>query len=129
MMDQQLCDICGRPEAKRKDEDGLWICNPCYKQIKSQPKTQDFDDTLDEALQPLIGKSAGAICRTLELPFVPPFDTVIEAALIIAYDQDLYMSAWLFVSQWQNGTTTWLAPNGQANAQVTTDGKVYIQDY
>jgi hypothetical protein len=92
----------------------------------TSPTTQDSAFDLDEALQPLVGKSAGAICRTLELPFVPPYKIVIEAASKIAYDRDLYMSAWLFVTQWQDGTTVWQASDGQATALVTPDGAVNI---
>ncbi len=83
---------------------------------------------LDEKLAPLVGNSAGAICRTLELSYVPPYKSVIDAASKIGYDQDLYMSAWLFVSQWQDGTTLWRESDDHANAQVTPDGKVNIQE-
>ena len=88
---------------------------------------QELEVDLDEALQALIGKSAGAICRTLELPFVPPYDIVIEAATRIAYDQDLYMSAWVFVTQWLDGTTVWRASNSRATGLVTLNGTVIIQ--
>ena len=83
---------------------------------------------MDEALQPLVGKSAGAICRTLELPFEPPFKTVIRAASLIAYDHDLFMSAWLFVTQWLDGTTVWRDLDGQATALVSIAGDVKINN-
>jgi hypothetical protein len=118
-MEPRVCDICGHLDIKHKlkhsdekpllllDEDGLWICNPCQKLLKSNPIGFDDEEPLDDDLKPLVGKSAGAICRTLELVCEPPFDSVIEAASIIAYDQDRYMSAWLFVKQWRNGTSVW----------------------
>ena len=83
---------------------------------------------LDEALQPLVGKSAGAICRTLELPFAPPYESIIKAASNIAYDQDRYMSAWLFVTQWLDGTTVWRSSDGSEIAHVTLDGIVNMQN-
>jgi len=139
MTEERSCDICGLSDASLRleqmsdtlplqiDEDGLWICNECQKRLTTKSTTQELLHDLDEKLVALVGKSAGAICRTLELPFVPPFDVVIEAASNIAYDQDRYMSAWLFVSLWQDGTTVWRASDGHATALVTPDGIVNIQ--
>ena len=139
MTDQRLCDFCGRPGSifreensnvkplLQVDEDGLWICGLCQKQLKSKPTALEFDDILDDELKPLVGKSAGAICRTLELPFVDPYKTIIEAASIIAYDQDRYMSAWLFVSLWLDGTTVWRAPESHEISFVSPAGTVNIQ--
>ena len=84
---------------------------------------------MGKELQALVGKSAGAICRTLELPPEPPYDVVLEAASKIGYDMDLYLSAWLFVTQWQDGTTIWRASDGSGTAQVTPNGEVFIQEY
>ena len=132
--------ICGHSEAPLRrenldnqpplqvDEDGLWICSVCQERLTTRPVSHDPILDLDERLQSLIGKSAGAICRTLELPFVPPYEVVIEAASKIAYDQDMYMSAWLFVTQWQDGSTVWRASDGHATALVTPDGVVNIQN-
>lgn len=117
MIDKRSCDICGLSETELRleqisdtlplqvDEDGLWICNVCQKRLTTKPPAQELTLNLDEKLVALVGKSAGAICRTLELPFVPPFDGVIEAASKIAYDQDRYMSAWavrLTVARWHH---------------------------
>ena len=127
-MPDQTCDICGRTQASLElDVDGLWICETCRSRLMTQPVGEAEDDALDPELQPLVGKSAGAICRTLELPFVPPFESVIRAASQIAYDQDLYMSAWLFVTQWQDGTTVWRTAEGDATALVSPQGEVDIK--
>jgi hypothetical protein len=117
MLADRTCDICSRSETTLQkdypgyrtrielDEDGLWICSACRKQLKSKPTAIDSEELLDPRLKSLVGKSAGAICRTLELPFSPSFNDIIEAASKIAYDQDMYMSTWLFVNLWQDGTT------------------------
>lgn len=138
MNKSRLCDICGRSEKTVSEEglnersqiqidvNGLWLCNDCSKRVQSHPPIQDPEKSLDPELKSLIGKSAGAICRTLELPYIPPFDIVIEAASKIAYDNDMFMSAWLFVTLWQNGTSVWCEPDGSATALVTPDGNVNI---
>lgn len=140
MIEARSCDICGRSETTLRmanlddkppiqvDEDGLWICDACKKRSRTRHAALENAGDFDEALRSLIGKSAGAICRTLELPFAPPYEIVIDAASKIAYDQDMFMSAWLFVSKWQNGTTIWRASDGYAIALVTPDGIVNIQN-
>ena len=126
---QRVCDICGKTaHISQVDADGLWICDSCQKRLTTPPVGSSSAPDLAEELQALVGKSAGAICRTLELPVVPPYDTVIEAASRIAYDQDLYMSAWLFVEQWLDGSTLWRAENGHATAIVSPAGRVQIQE-
>jgi hypothetical protein len=80
-----------------------------------------------EELGLLVGKSAGAICRTLNLPYEPPYQVVIDAASRIAYDEDRYMSAWSFVTQWQDGTTVWRAEDGGSVALVTPGGSIHVQ--
>ena len=123
----RVCDICGDAKTELKiDADGLWICTSCQKRVKSAPVGDETAVDMAPELQALVGKSAGAICRTLELPVEPPYDVIIEAASAIGYDQDRYMSAWLFVTQWLDSTTVWRDPEGIATAQVTSDGKVEI---
>ena len=137
MTKTQICDFCGRtiqiaenpalePPPIELDADGLWACSDCKLKITSSPVEIREQSNLDERLQPLIGKSAGAICRTLELPYEPPYQTIIDAASNIAYDQDVMMSAWLFVTQWLDGTTVWRKSNGSAKALVTEDGNITI---
>ncbi len=137
MPEQSYCDFCGRPEDELKhfpnrsyklelDADGLWACSDCHARLQSAPADQS-DEYLDEEIKTLIGQSVGAICYTLNLPYEPPYRAIIDAASLIGYDEDLYMGAWLFVTQWLNGTTVWRAEDGHATAVVTPDGAVHIE--
>ena len=90
------CDFCGRSEKELKhtagggspkieiDEDGLWICSECKARIIGEPLGQPDEEELDERIRELIGKSAGAICRTMNLPYTPPYQSIIDAASKIA---------------------------------------------
>ena len=111
------------------DEDGLWVCSECRARLVSQPTGYRADDAseLDEKIRALVGKSAGAICRTMNLPYEPPYQSIIDAASTIAYDEDRYMSAWSFVTQWMDGTTVWQSPDRIAKALVSTDGNIQIE--
>jgi hypothetical protein len=136
-----ICDICGRPETKfqvqnlngqpelEMDEDGLWICSECRAKLVSKPTGYRADDAseLDERIRALVGKSAGAICHTTNLTYEPPYQSIIDAASTIAYDEDRYMSAWSFVTQWMDGTTVWQSPDRIAKALVSTDGNIQIE--
>ena len=82
---------------------------------------------MEDELKALVGRTAGAICRTLNLPYVPPYQLLIDAASRIAYDQELYMSNWTFVSYWLDGTTVWRSPDGAATALVSEDGQIQLQ--
>jgi len=137
---EKVCDFCGRSEIELPppasngtaklmlDEDCLWVCHHCQARITTPPIGRQTDNSdLDPELKPLVGKSAGAICRTLELPFEPPYQAVIEAASKIAYDQDQYMSAWLFVDLWLDGTTIWEMETHQQIAVVSPNGTVQIE--
>lgn len=135
------CDICGRSEKElmtlhpdgqavlELDADGLWVCRECRSRMTSKPVGSLEDSELDEKLKPLVGKSAGAICLTLNLPDEPPYQEIIEAASRIAYDEDRYMSAWLFVTQWLDGTTVWQSEDRSSRALVSSDGDVQIETH
>ena len=110
------------------DEDGLWVCSECKAKLRSKPSADRDDYGMDEKLKPLIGKSAGAICFTLDLPYKPPYQSVIDAASNIAYDQDRYMSAWSFITQWMDGTTVWQSEDRSTRAYVLPDGAVQIEN-
>lgn len=137
MPEQRICDFCGRSERELSagaplgkpvlelDQDELWVCYLCRKRLVLPPVGQA--EELAEGLEALVGKSAGAICLTLNLPDVPPYSSVIEAAAKIAYDEDRYMSAWSFVTQWLDGTTVWRAEDGSATALVMPDGSIRIE--
>jgi hypothetical protein len=133
----RVCDICGSSEAEvsrqtgqgtalRRDS-GLWLCRDCRTRVAARAEVDAPVPDPDEPLGRVIGKSAGAICRTLNLPYEPPYREVIDAASKIAYDQDRYMSAWICEALWLDGTTVWRAEDGTALALVYADGSVDIQ--
>ena len=80
----------------------------------------------DQRLDVLVGKTAGAICRDSTLPYSPPYSQVIDAASHIAYDNDMFMSAWVFAAQWQDGSTVWRSPDNAFIAIVSADNEVRI---
>lgn len=134
------CDICGRSEKDlqpaspggslqiERDEDGLWICGECRTNMTGAPTGSADEDLLDDRLKGLVGKSAGAICYSMNLPYVQPYKGVIEAASKIAYDEDRYMSTWSFVFQWADGTTVWQSADRSKKALVYPDGGLEIQE-
>jgi len=139
---KRYCDFCGRSEIDllaqtpiglpvvELDEDGLWVCCNCRAKLVLAPVGEapvgEAADLAD-GLVSLVGKSAGAICYTLNLPYEPPYRSVIDAASKIAYDEDRYMSAWSFVTQWADGTTVWRAEDGGSTAVVAPDGSIRVQ--
>jgi hypothetical protein len=138
-MDERICDICGRSASElapqesdtpllKMDEDGLWLCTDCQKVVNSLPMGEGEESELDEELRPLIGKSAGAICYSLDLPYIPPYDSVIDHANKIAYAEDRFMSAWTFVTQWLDSTTIWFSLERNQTALVYPDGSIVIRD-
>ena len=138
MSEHRCCDFCGCSEIELSaqiidespimelDEDGLWVCHNCRSKLVLPTVGEETGELVDE-LRALVGESAGAICRTLNLPYEPPFQSVIDAASKIAYDEDRFMSAWSFVTQWPDGTTVWRAEVGESMAVVTPDGSVKIE--
>jgi hypothetical protein len=137
LSEQRTCDFCGRSEIEllaqapnglpvvELDEDGLWVCGNCRTKLVLPPVGEAVD--LPEGLDALVGESAGAICYTLNLPYEPPYRSVIDAAVKIAYDEDRYMSAWSFVTQWPDGTTVWRAEDGGSIAVVAPNGSIRMQ--
>ena len=63
----------------------------------------------------------------MNLPYVPPYQLIMDAASQIAYDEDRYMNAWSFVMQWIDGTTVWQSEDRSAKALVYTDGNIRIE--
>jgi hypothetical protein len=136
--DQRCCDFCGRSEIELSaripdglpvmelDEDGLWVCHDCLAKLVLPPVGKETAEPGEE-LQALVGKSAGAICHTLNLPYERPYQTIIDAASRIAYDEDRFMSAWSFVTQWLDGTTVWRAEDGETVAIVTPGSSVRVR--
>jgi len=138
LSEQRCCDFCGRSEIELSaqiidgspvlalDEDGLWVCRNCRAKLVLPTVGKETGELVEE-LRALVGESAGAICRTLNLPYEPPYQSVIDAASRIAYDEDRFMSAWSFVTRWSDGTTVWCAEAGGPVAIVTPDGTVRIE--
>ena len=136
--EKRCCDFCGRSEIELSaqildrsrvielDEDGLWVCPRCRAKLVLPPVVKGAGELVKE-LEALVGQSAGAICHTLDLPYEPPYQTILDAASKIAYDEDRFMSAWFFVTQWLDGTTVWRAESGEAVAFVAPDGFVGIR--
>ncbi len=136
--EQRSCDFCGRSEsdvlaqnpgsrpALELDVDDLRICQDCRAKLVL-PTVDDQTGELPPELQVLVGKSAGAICYTLNLPYEPPYRSVIDAASKIAYDEDRFMSTWSFVAQWLDGSTLWRAVDGADQAVVAPDGSVRLR--
>lgn len=137
MVEQRYCDFCDRSESDllaqaplgspvlELDEDGLWVCYRCRARLVLPPVGEGAEDLVEE-LQALVGKSAGAICHTLNLPYEPPYRSVIDAASKIAYDEDRYMSAWSFVTEWPDGTTVWRSEDRSFLALVASDGSIRV---
>lgn len=133
----KICDICGGDEFSEQKESqdtsrgislngGLWICDKCMTKIQLQPVEIIDEEEISDDLKPLIGKSAGAICFTLELPYQEPFQSIIDAASRIAYDEDRHMSTWSFMTQWLDGTTVWLSEDETIKAIVNPNGGIQI---
>jgi hypothetical protein len=137
-LSQRFCDICGRSEGEliersggdpklKIDADGLWVCGECQGRLSTPPVGEEGDEILDEELTNLVGRSAGAICYTLDLPYEPPYQEIIDAASKIAYDEDRQMSSWSFRTQWLDGSTVWWDEEGGLKAIVGGDGSVHIE--
>jgi hypothetical protein len=138
MVEARRCDICGGLEGEmiagildqtRKlevDRDGLWICMDCKKRIRTDPVMGPCEVNPDRRLDVLVGKTAGAVCRDSTLPYSPPYSQVIDAASHIAYDNDMFMSAWVFAAQWQDGSTVWRSPDNAFTAIVSAENEVRI---
>ena len=139
MPNQMTCDICGRTAADlpsealagsaplELDADGLWVCVECCSELRTPVVAGGEDEALSAELRALAGQSAGAICRTLDLPYEPPYQPVIDAAAAIAYEDNLYMSAWTFVALWLDGTTVWRSPEGNEISYRTPAGSLRIE--
>jgi hypothetical protein len=138
LSEKRCCDFCGRSEIELSaqildrspvvelDGDGLWVCDYCRAKLVLPTVGKEAGE-LTEELDALVGESAGAICHTLNLPYEPPYQTIIDAASKIAYDEDRFMSAWSFVTQWLDGTTVWRAENEETVAVVAPDGSIRIR--
>jgi hypothetical protein len=81
------------------------------------------EDEMPEAVRALVGRQAGWITMTLNLPYEPPYRDLIDHAERM---QSSLRSPWTFVAQWLDGTTLWRAPDGSAVATVSPDSSLRI---
>jgi hypothetical protein len=138
-MAERRCDLCGRTEweiqaqttgaaqALELNVVGLWLCQQCRSRMAPGPTSLDEDrDDYDfpAELRPLLRKSAGTICMTMDLPRRSPFRQIVDDASVL---QERNMGTWLFVTQWSDGSTIWHAPNGGEVAIVRYDGTIQIE--
>jgi hypothetical protein len=138
-MAERRCDRCGRLEweilgqtpgtgpALEMDATGLWLCLQCRSELTSRRSSLDedrYDYEFPAELQQLLRKSAGAICMTMDLPRRSPFKEIVEDALLL---QERTMGAWLFVTQWSDGSTIWESPQGDQAAIIKFDGTIRIE--
>ena len=91
MSEQRCCEFCGHSEVELSaqildglpvlelDEDGLWVCHNCRAKPVFPIVGREAGELVEE-LYALAGESAGAICHTLNLPYEPPHQTIIDAA-------------------------------------------------
>lgn len=138
-MNVKQCDICGRTEYDlgsdtgqkpllKSDTDGIIFCPECNAHSTTNPVEPEASMLPDELLR-LVGKSAGAICYSLNLPYEEPYTVIIDSANEIAYEQNIFMSTWEFCDQHHSGITLWRAPDGRQLAVVTQrdDGSYKIE--
>jgi hypothetical protein len=104
--------------------DGLWVCRDCGAKLVTTPIGESVMGELPQQLEALVGKSAGAICLTLNLPHEAPYQSLVDHADLLHSN---YMSAWSFVTQWLDGRTIWRDEDGSAVAVVTPDGQLHIE--
>lgn len=126
MSGTQCCDICGGIEVEglERDGDGLWICEACRGGLVTDPVGEGEVADLSDEISALVGKSVGAICFTLNLPHEPPYHRIVNHAVEM---HNNLMSAWVFVTQWTDGTTVWRDEVGRTMAFVSGEEDVHIR--
>ena len=127
MPETMRCDVCGGTKIGEleMDQDGLWICSDCRPRLVASPIGELEDANLSGEIGALKGRSVGAISLTLNLPYEPPYQRIVNHAVEM---HNNLMSAWSFVTQWTDGTTVWRDEEGSAIAFVTGDDEVYIRN-
>jgi hypothetical protein len=139
MAEERACDVCGRAEAELPpreagsgarltvDADGLWLCGDCRAGLVTAPVggMADEAEALPGELRALVGQQAGWIVSTLNLPYAPPYEGLIDHARQM---QRGYRSPWAFVTQWLDGTTVWRAPDGAQVAYLDAEGGLRVED-
>ena len=76
---------------------------------------------MEEYLESLVGKNAGAIAMTLNLPYIDPLQVVIDGAIAV---QESLRSPWTFVGLDAENNTIWLSPDRKRVLRVDPDGNL-----
>jgi hypothetical protein len=76
------------------------------------------------SLEPLLGKNAGAIAMTLNLPYVEPCRVVIDAAIAV---QESLRSPWTFAGLDPFGNTLWMSPAQDRMLRVDSNGVITVE--
>lgn len=126
MVETMQCDICGGTKIGdiEIDQDGLWVCGDCRPGLVTSPIGELEDATLNDEITDLKGKNVGAICLTLNLPYEPPYQRILDHAVEM---HNNCMSTWTFVTQWADGTTVWRDETGGSKVFVSGDEEVHIR--
>jgi hypothetical protein len=126
MPETMRCDICGGTKIGdvELDQDGLWVCSDCLPRLGASPIGELEDANLSDEITALKGKNVGAICLTLNLPYEPPFQRIVDHAVEM---HNNCMSTWSFETQWTDGTTVWRDEAGGGKVFVSGDDEVYIR--
>jgi hypothetical protein len=82
------------------------------------------DDTAIDEIEALIGQSAGHICYH-DFYHGGYHTQVLSEAAGVMWEN--FMSPWEFVEMWNNGTTLWRSPEGDATATVTPEGEIHVE--
>jgi hypothetical protein len=77
----------------------------------------------EDSLDDLVGKSAGQICHDNPKYEDPYYRNIVNAATVM---WERYLSPWIYLTQREDGTTIWRAPDESALATVDTDGTVKV---
>lgn len=115
----EKCDICGLQKPLNM-QSGLYVCSQCGQKIVNFDLVEHHSELIPE-LQRLIGKQAGWITQTLNIPYVYPYTTIIDAADVL---QDSLRSVYLLNQIWEDGTTVWRAIDGNELCLVTKDKEI-----
>jgi len=130
------CDICDRSVSEIREQGegdgtgpqlnagGIWICSECMLDFSTRRAVFEDDLQLEHNLDSLVGKNAGAIAMTLNLPYVKPIKVVIDGAIAV---QESLRSPWTFVTLDSDGNTLWLSPDRKSVVRVDPEGNLEVQ--
>jgi hypothetical protein len=86
-----------------------------------------MNDNATKELESLVGRNASQIAyANLQYDAHPLVEAVLDAAILIRAEPH-YLSTWVYITQWPDGTTIWHAPDGDAVATVFRDGTIHVE--